>query len=99
MVSSNVKGKEAKLAFLSKFISHIEDVLGISVDVKPSKIVAGLEPEKTRYFLQLFIVAATVHRVDRREISVAENREEREAFLRQTCKQVGPCEPFSLIFF
>ena len=31
----------------------------MSIHVKPSKIISGLEPERTRYLLQLFTVVAT----------------------------------------
>ena len=31
----------------------------MTIDVKPAKIVSGLEPERTRYLLQLFTVVAT----------------------------------------
>ena len=57
-----VKEKEAKINFLSKIISHVEDELGVSVGVKPRKIVSGLEPDKTCYFFQLFVIAARLRK-------------------------------------
>ena len=64
MVSSNVKEKAAKIAFLEKVISHVEGRLNIAVDVRAKKIVAGLEPDKTSRFLQLLAVAATANPSD-----------------------------------
>ena len=43
--------KDAKISFLTKLISLTEGVLGEEIDVKPNKIVAGHEPEKTNVFL------------------------------------------------
>ena len=43
--------KEAKITFLVKLIQLTESVIGDQIDVKPGKIVAGHEPEKTNAFL------------------------------------------------
>lgn len=43
--------KDAKVNILAKMITLTEMVVGEKIDVKPSKIVAGLEPERTNYFL------------------------------------------------
>lgn len=51
--------KDAKINFLVKLISLTELVVGEEMDVKPTKIVAGQEPEKTNYLLQQFFRAAT----------------------------------------
>jgi hypothetical protein len=59
MNSSNITEKQAKLQFLNKLISFLSNVTGTSIDVKPSKIIAGLEPERTRYLLQLYAVVST----------------------------------------
>ncbi|KAL7487195.1 hypothetical protein ACHAW6_012792 [Cyclotella cf. meneghiniana] len=59
MDSTNINNKQNKIEFLEKLIRFLESELEISTDVKPSKIVAGLEAEKTRYLLQLFVVVAT----------------------------------------
>ena len=37
----------------------MEENLEMSINVKPTKIISGLEPERTRYLLQLFTVVAT----------------------------------------
>lgn len=61
MDSSRLKDKQSKVQFLEKIISHVERVLKISITtVKPSKIVAGSEPDQTCYFLQLFALASTI---------------------------------------
>ena len=59
LVSSNVKEKEAKLQFLEKLICFLELNLEVSLGVKPAKIISGLQPERTRYLLQVFTVVAT----------------------------------------
>ena len=59
MDSSKVTEKHAKLQFLEKLIDFTAKQIGAPIDVNPTKIIAGLEPERTRYFLQLFTVVAT----------------------------------------
>ena len=51
--------KDAKIAFLVKLIQLTELIIGEQIDVKPTKIVAGHEPEKTNIFLQAMFRAAT----------------------------------------
>lgn len=51
--------KQAKLQFLKKLIEFIASQTGKPIDVSPIKIIAGLEPGRTRYLLQLFTVVAT----------------------------------------
>jgi len=46
-----ITDKDAKINFLVKLISLTELVIGEEIDVKPTKIVAGQEAEKTNYFL------------------------------------------------
>ncbi|CAB3359484.1 Hypothetical predicted protein [Cloeon dipterum] len=50
--SENVKEKEAKIAFLQKVVSTIALVTGEKIQCKPSKVIAGQEPEKTNELLQ-----------------------------------------------
>lgn len=59
LISSNISEKQPKLDFLEKLIKFLERYLEMSVDVKPAKVIAGLDPERTRYLLQLFTVIAT----------------------------------------
>ncbi len=59
LISSNVTEKQTKLDFLGKLITFLERCLKMPTNVKPAKIISGLEPERTRYFLQLFTVVAT----------------------------------------
>jgi hypothetical protein len=60
MDTANINNKQTKIEFLEKLIRFLENELKLSIDVKPSKIVAGLEAGKTRYLLQLFVVIATM---------------------------------------
>lgn len=59
MIAANIKEKQPKLQFLEKLINFLEAELSMSVNVSPSKIVSGQEPERTCYLLQLFSVVAT----------------------------------------
>ncbi|XP_077169502.1 TRAF3-interacting protein 1 isoform X3 [Paroedura picta] len=52
MKSDNVKDKEAKIAFLQKAIDVVVMVTGESLAVKPARVVAGHEPERTNELLQ-----------------------------------------------
>ena len=57
--SSKIKDKESKLAYLAKIASVVELTLGTTLDMRPAKVVAGMEPEKTNGFLQALAQAAT----------------------------------------
>ncbi len=59
LISSNVTEKQTKLDFLGKLITFLERCLEMPINVKPAKIISGLETERTRYLLQLFTVVAT----------------------------------------
>ncbi|XP_061697391.1 TRAF3-interacting protein 1 [Syngnathoides biaculeatus] len=50
--SDNVKDKETKIAFLQKAIDVVMLVSGEALAAKPTRIVAGHEPEKTNELLQ-----------------------------------------------
>ncbi|NXC47496.1 MIPT3 protein, partial [Penelope pileata] len=50
--SENVKDKDAKISFLQKAIDAVVMVTGEPLSVKPARVVAGHEPEKTNEFLQ-----------------------------------------------
>jgi TRAF3-interacting protein 1 len=43
--------RDQKVNFLGKMIALVEFMTNEKLDVKPAKIVAGLEPEKTNEFL------------------------------------------------
>jgi len=49
--AKSITEKDAKINFLAKMCALVELMLEEKIDVKPTKIVAGLEPEKTNYFL------------------------------------------------
>ncbi|GAB0087642.1 hypothetical protein DMENIID0001_019750 [Sergentomyia squamirostris] len=50
--SENIRDREAKIKFLEKLINIVEMVTKTELKVRPSKIVAGQEPEKTNELLQ-----------------------------------------------
>ncbi|XP_062362642.1 TRAF3-interacting protein 1 [Cinclus cinclus] len=50
--SDNVKDKDSKIHFLQKAIDAVVMVTGEPLSVKPARVVAGHEPEKTNEFLQ-----------------------------------------------
>ncbi|XP_061721562.1 TRAF3-interacting protein 1-like [Cydia pomonella] len=52
LVSDNVKDRESKILFLNKVISVVGLANGKPLSVKPSKVVAGQEPDKTNELLQ-----------------------------------------------
>ncbi|XP_062972104.1 TRAF3-interacting protein 1 isoform X2 [Elgaria multicarinata webbii] len=52
MKSDNVKDKDAKIGFLQKAIDVVIMVSGEPLAVKPARIVAGHEPERTNELLQ-----------------------------------------------
>ena len=47
----SITEKDAKIEFLSKLVALVEFMTGEKIDVKPNKIVAGLEADKTNEFL------------------------------------------------
>lgn len=53
--------KPAKVQYLEMIINHVNSARGEEVDVRPSKVVAGLEPENTNMFLQALAAAAVAH--------------------------------------
>ena len=57
MNSENVKDRDSKVAFLQKSIDMVSIASKKSLSVKPNKIVAGHEPEKTNEFLQILATA------------------------------------------
>ncbi|XP_071154460.1 TRAF3-interacting protein 1-like isoform X3 [Mytilus edulis] len=57
MNSENVKDRDSKVAFLQKAVDMVAITTKKSMSVKPAKIVAGHEPEKTNEFLQLLATA------------------------------------------
>ncbi len=57
--SKSYGDKDTKVTFLAKMVAVVELMVGEKLDVKPTKVVAGLEPEKTNAFLQELFRAAT----------------------------------------
>ncbi|XP_051694181.2 TRAF3-interacting protein 1 isoform X12 [Oryctolagus cuniculus] len=53
MKSENVKDKDAKISFLQKAIDVVVMVSGEPLLVKPARVVAGHEPERTNELLQM----------------------------------------------
>ncbi|XP_017781394.1 PREDICTED: TRAF3-interacting protein 1 [Nicrophorus vespilloides] len=52
LLSDNVKDRENKLAFLNKLITAVKSISGVDLQVRASKIIAGLEPVETNKLLQ-----------------------------------------------
>ncbi|XP_053681874.1 TRAF3-interacting protein 1 [Sabethes cyaneus] len=50
--SENFKDRDSKIAYLQKLIDVTKATTGKELKVRPSKVVAGLEPEKTNELLQ-----------------------------------------------
>ncbi|GFR12155.1 TRAF3-interacting protein 1 [Trichonephila clavata] len=51
--SDNVKDRETKILFLQKAIDVLALVTNQPINLKPAKVVAGHEPQKTNLFLQI----------------------------------------------
>ncbi|KAK9849130.1 hypothetical protein WJX84_008528 [Apatococcus fuscideae] len=52
------QSREGKIAYLEKVFAEISEATGRAVPARPSKVVAGLEPENTNIFLQMLAEAA-----------------------------------------
>jgi len=57
--AKSITERDAKINFLSKLVALLELMLEEKIDVKPAKVVAGLEPERTNIMLQALFRAAT----------------------------------------
>lgn len=57
--SANMKEKNQKITYLDKMVVCVGQCLSRDIDVRPAKIVAGLEPENTNVFLQALAQAAS----------------------------------------
>ena len=58
--SKSFEDKDSKLAWLVKAITLAEMLNGEQIDIKPSMVLAGQQPEKTNAYLQLQFRAATM---------------------------------------
>lgn len=57
--SKSFEDKDSKLAWLVKIITLTELMLEETIDIKPSMVLAGQQPEKTNAWLQKMFAAAT----------------------------------------
>eukprot|EP00316_Scyphosphaera_apsteinii_P004327 CAMPEP_0119305912 /NCGR_PEP_ID=MMETSP1333-20130426/6794_1 /TAXON_ID=418940 /ORGANISM="Scyphosphaera apsteinii, Strain RCC1455" /LENGTH=484 /DNA_ID=CAMNT_0007309105 /DNA_START=40 /DNA_END=1494 /DNA_ORIENTATION=+ len=57
--SAKIKEKEAKLSYLNKIIKCVEFASNSTIQIRPGKVVAGMEAENTNAFLQQLAKAAT----------------------------------------
>lgn len=57
--AKSIAEKQDKIDFLTKMQAVVELMMGEKIDVKPTKIVAGLEPDNTNVFLQCLFRVAT----------------------------------------
>jgi len=62
--SAKIKDKDSKVTYLTKIVKCVEFALNKTINIRPTKVVAGLEPENTNQFLQLLFQAATAAEVD-----------------------------------
>jgi hypothetical protein len=81
MDSANIKEKEDKICFLEKLIHFLEGKVGTSLDVRPNKIVSGLEPERTRYLLQIYTVVATTEELSPVDIDIVADKQTTDKFM------------------
>ena len=59
MDAKSITERDQKINFLGKMIALVEIMTQEKMEVKPAKIVAGLEPENTNEFLQTLFQVAT----------------------------------------
>ena len=59
MNSKAFEDKDSKTAWLVKAITLASMINGEEIDIKPSMVLAGQQPEKTNVYLQLQFRAAT----------------------------------------
>lgn len=57
--SGKIKDKDSKIAYLTKAVKCVEYALGVTINIRVAKVVAGLEAENTNAFLQSLFQAAT----------------------------------------
>lgn len=57
--SKSFEDKDSKLGFLVKLITLTEMMIGEKLDIKPSMVLAGQQPDKTNLWLQQMFRAAT----------------------------------------
>ena len=53
MKSDHAKDRDAKIKYIEKAVFCVSFATGETLTVKPGKVVAGQEPEKTNEFLQM----------------------------------------------
>jgi TRAF3-interacting protein 1 len=49
--AKSITERDAKINFLAKMVALVELMTGEKIDVKPAKIVAGHEPDRTNFML------------------------------------------------
>lgn len=57
--SKSFEDKDSKINFLVKLITLVEMMVGEKIDIKPSMVLAGQQPESTNVWLQQMFRAAT----------------------------------------
>ena len=67
--SEALQARDQKEAYLAKIVACVETALGETFDLRPSKVVAGKEPDKTNAFLQGLVRAASA--MPRPAVSIA----------------------------
>lgn len=72
----SITERDAKIAYLDKLVAAVSQSVGAPVDVRPSKVVAGLEPECTNKLLLVSPRGSHAHaeRAGRRNAAQGANR-------------------------
>lgn len=78
MNSENVKDRDGKIAFLQKAVDYVSAASGKQLSVKPAKVVAGHEPEKTNEFLQA-LAQAINSKVDNEDVLNSMNNKDKSS--------------------
>ena len=66
MKSDHAKDRDSKLKYIEKAVFCVSFAVGETLSVKPGKVVAGQEPEKTNEFLQM-LARVVKEKIDTKE--------------------------------
>ena len=98
MKSDHAKDRDAKMKYIEKAVFCVSFAVGETLSVKPGKVVAGQEPEKTNEFLQM-LARIVKEKIDTKEHvkrvlnGMVEKCEYREAqnYVSECCHKCSVC--------